>query len=189
MSTTESLTTNVLPSTGTYAIDPVHTHVGFVVKHFGVGKSRGEFAALTGSVVIAEDTASSSTEVEIDVTSFTTGDKGRDGHVLSADFLDAEQFPTMVFRSTELSERDGEWVLIGDLTVRDVTRPVELAVEFEGQTVDPYGNDRIAFSASTKIDRTDFGVSFSQTMDNGGLIVGNKVSVSLDIEATRPAAG
>jgi polyisoprenoid-binding protein YceI len=186
-STTRSAATSELPSAGAYQVDPVHTHVGFAVKHFGLSRTRGEFTGVAGTVVIDEDATSSSVEVEIDATSIDTGDENRDAHVRSADFLDVETYPTLAFRSTGLEQQGEEWVLHGELTIRDTTRPVDLAVEFEGETVDPYGNARIAFTASTKVDRTDFGVSWSQTLDTGGLVVGKQVSITIDVEAIRPA--
>jgi len=189
MSITETTTRTDtgLPSAGSYAIDASHTNVGFAVKHFGLSKTRGEFGTVSGTVTIAEDITASSVEVEIDAASFGTGDDTRDGHVRSADFLDVETFGTLTFRSTGLANDGGDWKLTGDLTVKDVTRPVVLDVEFDGETVDPYGNDRVAFSATTKIDRTEFGVTWNQALDTGGLVVGKAVAITLDVEAIRPA--
>ncbi len=189
MSITETTTRTGtdLPTAGAYTIDASHTHVGFAVKHFGLSKTRGEFGTVSGTVAIAEDVTASSVEVQIDAASFSTGDDTRDGHVRSADFLDVETFPTLAFRSTALENHGGDWKLTGDLTVKDVTRPVVLDVEFDGETVDPYGNDRVAFSASTRIDRTEFGVTWNQALETGGLVVGKAVAITLDVEAIRPA--
>lgn len=192
MSMTETTDRSIgsdMPAAGTYEIDPAHTYVGFAVKHFGLSRTRGEFATLSGTVTIAQDITASRTEVEIVAASFATGDEARDAHVRSADFLDVEKFSQLTFRSERLEQRDGAWVLHGDLTVKDTTRTVELAVEFEGETVDPYGNARIAFSASTRIDRTDFGLTWNQALETGGLVVGKRVDITLEVEAIRPVAG
>lgn len=176
-----------LPAPGTYNIDTGHSHVGFAVKHFGLSKVKGEFQKFDGTVTIAEDPTQSSVQVEIDADSFNTRDGQRDGHVKSADFLDVENHPTLTFRSTGVRADGDDWVVSGELTVKGTTRPVELRTEYEGSVRDPYGMDRIAFSASTEIDREDFGLTWNQTLDTGGLVVGKKVKIDLEVEAVRPA--
>ncbi len=188
-STAPTIADVAVPSAGRYTIDPVHTQAGFAVKHFGLAKVRGRFAAVSGSVTVADTPEESATEVEIDAASFTSGDEQRDGHVRSADFLDVEGFPTIGFRSTEVRRDGDDWVLVGELRIKDVTRPVELELEFEGETLDPYGNIRIAFSASTRIDRMEFGISWNQALETGGLVVAKRVDISLDVEAVRPSEG
>jgi len=175
-----------LPAAGTYDIDLSHTHAGFAVKHFGLSKVRGEFRDLAGTITIAEEPEESSVAVTIQAASFDSRDEGRDTHIRSGDFLDVEAFPTLAFRSTQVRQVGEDWVVTGDLTIRDVTRSVELQTEFDGAIDDPYGLDRIAFSAETEIDRTDFGLTWSQTLETGGLVVGKKVKISLDVEAVRP---
>lgn len=182
------MSTTTLPAPGTYDIDTGHSYVGFAVKHFGLSKVKGEFQKFDGKVTIAEDPTASSVQVEIDADSFNTRDEQRDGHVRSADFLDVGNHPTLSFRSTGVRSDGDEWVVTGELTVRGTTRTVELATEFEGAIEDPYGMERIAFSAGTEIDREDFGLTWNQALETGGLIVGKKVRISLEVEAVRPKA-
>jgi polyisoprenoid-binding protein YceI len=178
-----------LPAPGTYSIDTGHSYVGFAVKHFGLSRVKGEFQKFDGSVTIAEEPTASSVEVEIDADSFSSRDDQRDTHVRSADFLDVGTHPKLTFRSTGVRPDGDRWVVTGDLTVRGTTRPVELATEFEGAIEDPYGLDRIAFSAETEVDREDFGLTWNQVLETGGLVVGKKVKVILEVEAVRPKAG
>ena len=175
-----------LPAAGTYGIDGSHTHVGFAVKHFGLSKVRGEFQKVDGSITIAEPVESSSVEVTIAADSFNSRDEGRDAHVRSADFLDVETYPTLTFSSTGLRQDGDSWVVTGDLTIHGVTRSVELETEFEGALDDPFGMERIAFSAETEIDRTDFGLDFNAAIETGSLVVGKKVKITLEVEAVRP---
>ena len=176
-----------LPAPGTYSIDATHTHVGFAVKHFGLAKVRGEFTEFEGTVTIAEDPTASSVEVAVAAASFSSRDDGRDTHIRSADFLDVENFPQLSFRSTGVRADGDDWVVTGDLTIRGTTRSVELETEFEGAVVDPYNLNRIAFSASTEIDRTDFGLTWNQALETGGLVVGRSVKIILEVEAVTPA--
>jgi polyisoprenoid-binding protein YceI len=175
-----------LPAPGTYSIDTGHSYVGLAVKHFGLSKVKGEFQKFDGTVTISEVPTESSVEVSIDAASFNSRDDQRDGHIRSADFLDVETFPELTFRSTSVRADGDGWVVSGDLTIHGVTRPVELSTEFEGALEDPYGLERIAFSAETEIDRTDFGLTWNQTLETGGLVVGRKVKVTLEVEAVRP---
>ena len=177
-----------LPAPGTYDIDASHTHVGFAVKHFGLSKVRGEFQKFDGKVTIGEQATDSRVEVTIAADSFNSRDEGRDAHIRSADFLDVDQFPTLSFTSTEVRQDGEDWVVVGDLTIHGVTRPVELETEFEGALDDPFGMERIAFSAQTEIDRTEFGLTWNQALETGNLVVGKKVRVNLEVEAVRPKA-
>src|SRR4051794_26585808 len=146
-----------IPAPGTYSYDVGHSHVGFAVRHLMVSKTRGRFTSFDGNLVIADDPLDSSIDVTIDVASIDSHDEQRDGHLRSADFFDAEQFPTIHFKSTGVRHVGGsDFEVDGDLTVRDVTRPVVLKVEFEGATTDPWDNDRVGFTASTKLNREDF---------------------------------
>lgn len=178
---------STLPSPGTYAIDLSHTHAGFAVKHFGLAKVRGEFTEVEGSIVIAEDPTASSVTATIATASFNSRDDGRDAHVKGPDFLDVDQFPSITFSSTSVKADGDDWIVEGDLTIKGVTRSVQLATEFEGGLTDPYGMNRIAFSASTEIDRTDFGLDFNAVVETGGLVVGKNVKISLEVEAVVPA--
>jgi polyisoprenoid-binding protein YceI len=176
-----------VPAAGTYAIDASHTHVGFVARHLVVAKSRGEFGSFRGSVVIGDDPLASSVEVEIDMASVDTRDAGRDEHLRSPDFFSVEQYPTMTFRSTGVRAAKGHFVVDGELTVRDVTRPVELTVKFEGGVTDPWGGRRAAFSASTEINREDFGLTWNQALESGGFVVGKHVTIEIEAEAVLQA--
>lgn len=177
---------STLPAPGTYSIDAGHSHVGFAVKHFGLSKVKGEFQKFDGTVTVAEEPTASHVEVEIQADSFNSRDEGRDAHVRSADFLDVDTYPTLTFRSTGVRPDGDDWVVTGELTVHGVTRTVELATEFEGGIEDPYGMERIAFSAETEIDREDFGLTWSQVLETGGLVVGKRVRISIEVEAVRP---
>lgn len=174
-----------IPEAGTYVLDDSHSHVGFQAKHLMVAKVRGKFDKFKAQIVIADVPTDSSVFVTIQADSIDTGDKDRDGHLRSPDFLDVEKFPELhyVSRSVKPGDDDDEWTVEGDLTIRDVTRPVELAVTFEGGGVDPWGNAKIGFSAVTKIDREAFGLTWNQALETGGVLVGKEVRIQIDTEA------
>ncbi len=169
--------------TGRYAIDTTHSEVGFVARHLVVAKVRGVFGSFRGEITIAEDVTASAVTATIDTASVDTRNEQRDAHVRSADFLDVEQFPTMTFVSSGLAQRGEGYVLTGDLTLHGVTRTVDLNLEFNGGTRDPWGGTRIAFSADTEINRRDYGIDINLPLDGGGAVVGDKIKVSLEIEA------
>ena len=177
---------STLPAPGTYSIDAGHSYVGFAVKHFGLSKVKGEFQKFDGSIEVADPATASSVEVTIQADSFSSRDDQRDGHVRSADFLDVETYPTLTFRSTGVRQQGDDWVVAGDLTIHGQTRSVELTTELEGAIDDPYGMERIAFSAETEIDRTEFGLTWNQALETGGLVVGKLVRITLEVEAVRP---
>lgn len=175
-----------LPAPGTYALDASHTHVGFSVRHLMVSKTKGRFADFAGTITIAEDPLESSVEVEIQVPSVDTRDETRDGHLKSADFLDADAFPTITYRSTKVNPAGkGTWKVEGDLTVRGVTLPVPLEVTFEGGAKDPWGGARIGFTARTELDREAFGLTWNQTLETGGVLVGKQVKIDIEAEAVQ----
>jgi len=176
------------PAPGTFKIDASHSHVGFVVRHMMVSKVRGGFTSFNGEIVIAEDPLESSVEVSIDTTSIDTHDETRDNHLRSGDFFEIESHPTITFKSTAIKPSGGKsFGLVGDLTIHGVTRPVTLDVDEEGIVQDPYGNQRIGFSASTEIDREDFGLSYNAALEAGGVVVGKKVKLEIEVEAIRQA--
>jgi len=178
-----------IPAAGTWEIDASHSSVGFVVRHLMVSKVRGSFGAFEGRIDIGADPTSSSVDVQIDAGSIYTGDANRDGHLRSPDFLDIDRWPHLRFRSTEVTEVDGNrFKLLGELTIRDVTRPVTLDVEYLGASADPYGNTRSAFTASTEIDREEFGITWNQALETGGVLVGRKVQIVLDVTGVKPSA-
>ena len=177
-----------IPTAGTFVIDPNHTRVGFVARHLMVSKVRGAFTSARGSITVAEDPLQSVVEVEIDAASIDTGVADRDGHLRSADFLNVEVHPVLTFRSTSVLEPKGnEFRLAGELTIKDVTRPVELDVEFEGVVKSPYGQEVIGFSATTELDREEFGITWNQALETGGVMVGRKLKIEISAEAARQA--
>jgi len=179
--------TQVTP--GIWEIDPTHSEVGFTARHMMVSKVRGRFGTFSGTITTAEDPTQSSVEAVIDVASVDTSNQQRDNHLRSADFLDAEKYPEIVFRSTGVRPDGNYWVVDGELTVHGVTRPVPLLLELNGVRQDPYGNTRAGFSASTEINRRDFGVTINMPMDGGGAVVSDRINISLEVEAVlKPAA-
>ena len=192
ISTTTDLTREVnglkLPVPGTFALDRSHTEVGFIARHLMVSKVRGRFTDFDGAVVVAENPDDSSVEVTIKAASIDTHDDSRDNHVRGSDFLNVEEYPTIEFRSTKVELGGAKsWKVSGDLTIRGITRPTVLDVEFEGVIVDPWGNQRLGFAASGEIDRNDFGVSFNAALETGGFVVSPKVRLEIDAEAVRQA--
>ena len=176
---------STVPEVGTYEIDPSHSVVEFVVRHLGLAKVRGRFNEFSGSITVAEDVAQSSVAVTINAATIDTRDAGRDEHLRSPDFLNAEQNPTLEFRSTGVRQQGGDWLVDGDLTAAGQTRPVTLEVEFEGAAGDPWGNSRIGFSAETKINRESFGLTWNQALETGGWLVGKEVKIELSVEAIK----
>lgn len=177
-----------LPSTGTFVLDKSHTEVGFIARHLMVSKVRGRFTDFEGTIVVADDPSESSVEVTIQAASINTNDENRDKHVRTNDFLSVDEFPALTFRSTKVElSSGGDWKVNGDLTVRGVTRPIVLDVQFEGVIQDPWGNQRLGFTASGEIDRNDFGVSFNAALETGGFVVSPKVKLEIEAEAVRQA--
>jgi polyisoprenoid-binding protein YceI len=174
-----------LPVAGTYVLDTAHTVVGFVVRHMMVSKVRGAFNEFEGSIVVGEDPFQTSAQVEIKINSIDTREPKRDEHLRTADFFEVEKFPLMTFTSTKFSRHGSDWKLDGNLTVRDVTRPVTLDVEFNGASPDPWGGTRIGFSAATEINREDFGLTYNAAIEAGGVVIGTKVRIEIEAEAVR----
>lgn len=172
---------------GTWTIDTVHSAVNFSVKHLMVSKVRGTFDTFSGTITIAED-GTPSVQAEIDVTSINTKNEQRDGHIRSADFFDADKFPKATFVSTGVAAKGDDYVLTGDFTLKGVTKPVELALEFNG--VNPgMGQGPVAgFEATTVLNRKDFGIDIEMPLETGGVVVGDKVTITLEIEAGQPQA-
>jgi polyisoprenoid-binding protein YceI len=166
----------------------MHTTVGFVARHLMVSKVRGSFGKVTGTLTIAENPLQSSVEATIDAASINTGVADRDGHLRGADFLDVERYPALTFRSRRVVPRsDATYVVVGDLTIRGVTREVELEVEFEGVSRSPYGTEVVGFTATTEIDREEFGITWNQALETGGVLVGKRVKIEISAEAVRQA--
>jgi polyisoprenoid-binding protein YceI len=177
-----------IPSPGIFDLDPTHTRVGFVARHLVISKVRGSFTQVSGEIAVAEDPLQSAVTVHIPAASIDTGTPDRDNHLRSGDFLDAEKYPELTFRSTRVVQPSGdEFTLVGDLTVRDVTREVSLTVEFGGVANSPWGQEVIAFSATGEIDREEFGITWNQALETGGVVVGKKVKIEIEAEAVRRA--
>jgi polyisoprenoid-binding protein YceI len=173
--------------TGTWTLDPSHTQLGFAARHAMVTTVRGGFHDVAGTLHLdAEDPTRSAAEVTVQAASIDSGVADRDAHLRSGDFLDVEKFPTLSFRSTSARESgDDEYVLSGDLTIRDVTRPVELKISHLGAASDPFGNLRAGFEGSTVISRKDFGLTWNVALETGGFLVGDKIKITLDVSAIK----
>lgn len=182
MSVTHPITTVVELPAGTWNIDPSHSSVAFSVRHL-VGRTRGQFKTFSGVITVGEDTLSAAVEANIDLASVDTGDEKRDEHLRSPEFFDVENHPQMTFRSTAVEASPEGYQVVGDLTLRDVTRSVELDLEFHGVTQDPWGGTRAGFTATTELSRKDFGLEWNMALEAGGFMVGDKVKVTLEIEA------
>jgi polyisoprenoid-binding protein YceI len=177
-----------VPAAGTYTIDASHSEVGFSVRHLMVSKTRGRFSDMSGTVAIADDPLASAVEVTIGTASIDTRDEQRDGHLRSPDFFDVERYPAMTYRSTRvIPAGKGRWLVEGDLTLHGVTRNVPLEVTFEGAATDPWGGLRAGFSARTELDREDFGLTWNQALETGGVVVGKKVTIEIEAEAVLQA--
>lgn len=189
MTTTETTNTNTnttaTASAGTYDIDATHSRIGFVVRHAMISKVRGSFNDFSGSGRFdLDDPSNIALSLAIDVASLDTRNPDRDGHVLSADFLDAARFPKMTFASTSVAKRDDtHFVVTGDLTVKDVTRPIEIDFEYGGAATDLYGNERIGFEGAAAISRKEWGVTFNAPLETGGVIVSDTVNLEFEVSA------
>ena len=169
--------------TGTWTIDPSHSVVGFSVRHLMVSKVRGTFTEFEGALEIGENVLDSSVHATVAMASIDTRDRQRDTHLRSIDFFEVDKHQTMTYRSTGLRQAGDDFVVDGELTLKGVTRPVSLALEFNGVSPDPWGGTRAGFSAHTEIDRHDFGIDFNIPLNGGGVVVGDKIKVELEVEA------
>lgn len=175
-----------VPASGTWAIDTSHSAVAFTGRHLMVTKVRGTFPVAEGTITIGEDPADSSVEVTIDLAGVESGSADRDGHLRSSDFFDTENHPTATFRSTRVVWGGGdEAVLEGDLTIKGVTKPVSLDVEYGGVASDPWGGVRAGFSASTEVNREDWGLGWNVALEAGGVLVSKKIKLEIDVEAVQ----
>lgn len=184
---TAAATTSPSPTRTTWKIDPSHSQVEFAVRHMMIATVRGRFADVQGTVVADEaDLSHAEVDVVIDVNSIDTREVKRDSHLKSADFFDAEQYPTITFKGTRVSGvRGDEFKLAGNLTIHGVTREVTLDVTSEGRAKDPWGGERAGYSAVTRINRKDFGLTWNQALETGGLLVGDEIKISLDLELVK----
>ncbi len=168
---------------GTWDIDAVHSHVGFVARHLMVSKVRGNFTKFEGEIITAANPLESSATATIDLTSLSTGNETRDNDVKGENFLDVANHPTMTYRSTGVRPDGDGFVLTGDLTLRGITHQVELNVEVNGFSQDPYGNTKAGFSATGEINRNDYGITANMVLPTGGVMVSEKIQLAIEIEA------
>lgn len=176
--------------TGEYTIDPAHSSIGFTVRHAMVTNVRGSFGEHEGTLKLdGSNPANSTASIDVKIASVDTGIADRDGHLVSGDFFDAEKFPLMTFRSTQAEQLGGDtYRVTGDLTIKDVTRPLSIDLEFNGSATDVYGNERVGFEGSTNILRSDWGLTWNAALETGGVMVSDKVKLSFDISAIKSAA-
>jgi len=167
---------------GNWTIDPTHSEVGFSVRHMMVSKVRGKFTDFEGHVITAPRPEDSKVDVTVQLGSIDTGNEDRDNHIRSADFFAADEYKTMTYTSTGVRSDGDDYVLDGDLTLKGVTKPVSLTVEVNGFGPDAYGGTRAGFTATGEIKRSDFGVDFNAALETGGVVVGDKVTLQLEVE-------
>lgn len=185
MTITDGTTTTLPP--GVWDIDATHSEVGFSVRHLMVSRVKGRFSGFAGTITVGDGPLDATVAATIDVASVDTNDAQRDGHLRSPDFLDAERYPTITFTSRQVRPAGEGYVVVGDLDFHGVTRPVELRLEFNGVGQDLAGTSRAGFSAVAEINRRDFGIDVSTPLANGGVVVGDKITVTLEIQAARRA--
>ena len=175
-----------IPAPGTFDLDPAHTRIGFSARHMMVSKVRGRFGEFTGSITIADDPFQSAADAVIKTASMDTGNADRDGHLTGDDFLNVEKFPEITFGSTRVTGRQGHvFTVLGNLTIKDVTREVELTLDLEGVGNSPWGKQVMGFSLSTEINREDFGMTWNVAVEGGGVLVGKTVKIEIEGEAVR----
>lgn len=167
---------------GTYVLDASHSEVGFEVRHMMISKVRGVFAAKSATIVLPENVLEATVEATVDVASIDTKDEGRDAHLRSADFFDAENYPTISFTSTGVRAEGGDFFVDGDLTIKDVTKNVTFQLELGGFGTDPFGNFKAGATAHTTINREDFGLTWNAALETGGVLVGKDVKITLDLQ-------
>ena len=183
-------TQNTQTTPSTWTIDPMHVEIGFAIRHLMISTVRGRFGSASGVVVFDEASPSTSKiDVSIDVASVDTRQEMRDNHLRSADFFDVANFPVMRFVGKRIEgDVKTKFRVVGDLTIRDITREVTLDVANEGSTKDPWGNERVGFSATAKLNRSDFNLTWNQALEAGGVVVGEEVKLSIDAELIRQAS-
>lgn len=172
---------------GTWNLDATHSTAGFVVRHAGISKVRGQFTEIEGALTLGETLADSAVTATIQAASFSSGDAGRDGHVKSADFFDVETFPTLTFASSAVSGDQEDFELTGELTIRGIAKTVTFKGEFNGVAVDPFGATRAGFEAKTVISRKEFGLTWNAALEAGGVLVSDKVTITLDVAFVKAA--
>ncbi|WP_211879890.1 YceI family protein [Pseudarthrobacter albicanus] len=174
-------------TTGVWTLDMSHSEIGFTVRHAGISKVRGRFNEASAEARLRDSLADATLHATVKTASFDSSDANRDGHVRGPDFFDVEEYPEMTFRATSLRGDGEDYVLTGDLTIRGITKPVDLEVEYTGVAVDPYGATRAGFSAEAEISRKDFGLTWNAALAAGGLLVGDKVKINVEAAMVKQA--
>lgn len=176
-----------MSNTSRWVIEPTHSLVEFTVRHMMIANVKGRFSEVEGEVIgDPHDLTGATIQVSINTASVDTRVADRDNHLRSADFFDSENYPQMTFKSTKITKTgEGEYRIDGELTIRDVTRPVTLEAEFLGKAVDPWGNEKVGFSAKGKLNRKDFGLTWNAPLEAGGVLVGDEVTIQLEVQATK----
>ena len=170
---------------GTWNVDPSHSSVGFTARHLMITKVRGSFKSFSGTITVAADPLQSKVEATVEVGSVDTGDVNRDGHLKSGDFFELEKYPTMKLVSTGIVTKGSNYVLNGNLTIKGVTKSVPFDLEFDGVNTDPWGNVKAGFTATAEINRKDWGMEWNAALETGGVVVSEKIALTLDIQAVR----
>jgi polyisoprenoid-binding protein YceI len=174
--------------TGTWNVDPVHSTVGFAVKHMGIATVRGEFREFEGKLEVGDDLSTSKAYGKVKATSVETGEAQRDDHLRSPDFFDADQYPELSFESTRIEKLDDEeFRITGNLTIHGITNEIVLHADYQGTDVDPWGNERVGLEVTGQLSRADYGMKFNQALGSGNMLVGDKVKLELDISAVKQA--
>ncbi|KZX20149.1 YceI family protein [Rathayibacter tanaceti] len=172
---------------GTWVIDPTHSEVAFSVRHLMISKVKGTFERFTATFTTGENPLDSTVEATAEVASVNTNEPNRDGHLRTGDFFEADQYPEIRFVSTAVRPHGSDFLVDGDLTIKGVTKPVTFEVEFGGFGTDPYGNYKAGLTAKATIDRTDFGLTYNAALETGGVLIGEKVTITLDLQAAHQA--
>ena len=172
---------------GTWTIDPTHSEVGFSIRHLMISKVKGKFERFTATFTTGENPLDSKVEATAEVASINTNEPNRDGHLRTGDFFEAEKYPSIHFVSTAVRANGDDFLVDGELTIKDVTKPVTFEVEFGGFGSDPYGNYKAGLTAKATIDRTDFGLTYNAALETGGVLIGEKVTITLDLQAAHQA--
>lgn len=179
-----AITTETIPGyvAGTWTVDPTHSEITFSVRHLAISKVKGSFGSFEATLTTGDSITASTVEASIDIASISTGNADRDGHLHSDDFFNTEAHPKAVFTSKTITEKGDDLLIDGELTLKGHTEPVQLKAEFGGIVTDGYGQTKAGFSAKGKIDRTKFGVSFNAPLDNGGLTLGNEITIDFELQ-------
>ena len=170
---------------GVWTVDASHSAIGFVVRHLVVAKTRGRFGTFSGTITVGENPLESKVVASAETASVNTNDETRDNHLRTSDFFEADKYPTLDFVSTSIEPDGADYKMHGDLTIKGVTKPVTFDLEFDGVAADPWGNTKAGFSAETEVNRKDWGLDYNAVLEAGGVLIGEKVKITLEIEALK----